>query len=919
MAAPDQRAASASSAMPEAQSPPHALALPEALAQLDASESGLPAAQARQRLEKFGPNALPRTKPESAFHRLLRQFRDPMIYVLIAAAVFTAILGEVVDTIVIAAVVLINALVGFFQEGKAADALEGIRNMLSLESAVLREGRWNNIPAEELVPGDIVRLKAGDKVPADLRLIQQQNLQIEESALTGESVPVTKSLEPVLADSPLGDRTNMAFSGTTVTAGSGLGLVSGTGSNTEIGHITTMLEGVEQVETPLTRTMAKFSSLLAAIAVVLAVLMMIISAVLYNTEFADLLMSAIGFAVAAIPEGLPAVMAITLALGVQKMAGHNAITRRLNSVETLGSVTTICSDKTGTLTKNEMTVREVVTPSHRYRVNGTGYAPKGGIKLIDAASGQAGTEVADAVPEHRDLWRMAKVAAYANDSDIEKRAGTWTLIGEPTDGGIRTFAMKAGVTYNGERIAAVPFDSEYKYMATLDAHSSREGLVIHLKGAPDRLLDRCETECLPAGDTQPLDRAHWEAEIERLGASGMRVLAAAERPAESATSELSTADVDAGGFSFLGLYGIIDPPREEAIEAVATFHRAGVNVKMITGDHAATATAIAREIGIPAEKAITGPELEAASDTQMREIVREYDVYARTSPEHKLRLVQALQANGEVVSMTGDGVNDAPSLKQADIGVAMGIKGTEATKDAADVVLADDNFVTIGDAVKMGRTIYDNLRKTIVFMLPTNGAQGLVILVSMLLGMTLPITPLQVLWVNLITAVTLSLALSFEPSEPDVMDRTPRDPKTGILDSEAVIRIIYTSLFIGGATIGVFLLAQEAGIDLATSRTFAVHTLVVGQIFYLFASRFSKVSSIRRELFNTNPISWLCVGLMLILQLAFGYLPFMQAAFHTTAVPLDWWLIPLAVGVVIFLMVEVDKLIRRIAGHRNHR
>ncbi|MGP6175646.1 cation-transporting P-type ATPase [Corynebacterium sp. A21] len=914
MAAPDQMDSSDSSTMPETLSSPHALALPVALAQLDASESGLPAAQARERLEKFGPNALPQTKPESAFHRLLRQFRDPMIYVLIAAAVFTAVLGEVVDTIVIAAVVLINALVGYFQEGKAADALAGIRKMLSLESAVLREGRWDNVPAEELVPGDIVRLKAGDKVPADLRLIQQQNLQIEESALTGESVPVTKALEPVAADAPIGDRANMAFSGTTVTAGAGLGLVTGTGSHTEIGHITTMLEGVEQVETPLTRTMAKFSSLLAVIAVILAVLMMIISAVLYQTEFADLLMSAIGFAVAAIPEGLPAVMAITLALGVQKMAGRNAITRRLNSVETLGSVTTICSDKTGTLTKNEMTVREVVTPDHRYRVTGTGYGPTGSITLIDADSAEPDAVVTAAVHQHRDLWRIAKVAAYANDADVEKQGDVWTLIGEPTDGGIRTFAMKTGVSYEGERIAAVPFDSDYKYMATLDAHSDRAGLVIHLKGAPDRLLDRCESECLPDGSTRPLGRAHWEAEIERLGASGMRVLAAAERSASPDTTGISIEDVDAGGFSFLGLYGIIDPPREEAIAAVATFHRAGVNVKMITGDHAATAAAIAREIGIPAEKTITGPEIEAASDERMREIVREYDVYARTSPEHKLRLVQALQANGEVVSMTGDGVNDAPSLKQADIGVAMGIKGTEATKDAADVVLADDNFATIGDAVKMGRTIYDNLRKTIVFMLPTNGAQGLVILVSMLLGMTLPITPLQVLWVNLITAVTLSLALSFEPSEPNVMDRKPRDPNTGILDAEAVIRIIYTSLFIGGATIGVFLLAQESGVDLAASRTIAVHTLVVGQIFYLFASRFSKVSSIRRELFSTNPISWLCVGLMLLLQLAFGYLPFMQSAFHTTTVPLDWWLIPLAVGVVIFLVVEVDKLIRRVAA-----
>lgn len=910
MAQPD-RPGSTDTTPPTDQLPPHALPAADTLAALNSGEEGLRTTTALERLATVGPNALPSAAQESSLQRLLRQFRDPMIYVLIAAAVFTAVLGQVIDTIVIAAVVLVNALVGYFQEGKAADALEGIRNMLSLESAVLRDGQWAEVPAEELVPGDIVRLRPGDKVPADLRLTEVASMRIEESALTGESVPVDKSLAEVAADAPLGDRTAMAFSGTTVAAGSATGVVTATGTDTEIGNITRMLADVETVTTPLTRSMARFSSVIAVVAVVLAILMMVVSAVLYQTPFADLLMSAIGFAVAAIPEGLPAVMAITLALGVQKMAGRKAITRRLNSVETLGSVTTICSDKTGTLTKNEMTVREVVTPGSRYRVTGTGYAPEGEVQLLSGEDDTGG--LAAELSEHPDLVRIAKVAAYANDSDVAQRDEGWQLIGEPTDGGIRTFAMKTGVTYEGDRVAAVPFDSEYKYMATLDGHADRDGLVIHLKGAPDRLLERCDTERLADGSTRTLDLAHWEAEIERLGAGGMRVLAAAERRTEPTLTDLDRTDVDAGGFSFLGLYGIIDPPRPEAIEAVATMHRAGIDVKMITGDHAATAAAIAREIGIPAEQAITGPELEAASDGELRQIVRDHHVYARTSPEHKLRLVQALQANGDVVSMTGDGVNDAPSLKQADIGVAMGIKGTEATKDAADVVLADDNFATIGAAVKMGRTIYDNLRKAIVFMLPTNGGQGLVIFVAMLIGMTLPITPLQVLWVNLITAVTLSLALSFEPSEPGIMSRRPRDPKQPLLNSEAIVRIGYTSLLIGGATIAVFVLAQNAGQALEASRTIAVHTLVVGQIFYLFASRFSQVSSLRRELFSTNPISWLCVGLMVLLQLGFGYLPFMQVAFETTSTPLTWWLIPLGVGIVIFLAVELDKLIRRVA------
>lgn len=884
--------------------PAHALPVTDVLHSLDTGPEGLSPADAAAELERRGSNALPAAEEETTLQRLLRQFRDPMIYVLIAAAVVTAVLGQVVDTIVITAVVLINALVGFFQEGRAADALASIRDMLSPTSEVRRGGSWLTVDAEDLVPGDIVRLRAGDKVPADLRLIEATSLRIEESALTGESVPADKQLDPVAADADLGDRSPMAFSGTTVAAGSGVGVITATGADTEIGHITAMLGQVEQVETPLTKSMARFSSILAVGAVVLAVLMVIVSVVLYDTGWGEVLMSAIGFAVAAIPEGLPAVMAITLALGVQKMAARNAITRRLNSVETLGSVTTICTDKTGTLTRNEMTVRAVVTRENTYTVTGTGYAPEGEIRLRD-------TDTPVSPEDQPGLARMAEVAAYANDADVDKQDGVWRLAGEPTDGGIRTFALKAGFTQERARLAAVPFDSEYKYMATLD--DMADGPVIHLKGAPDRLLARCDRQSAPGGGTEPLDREFWEDRIEDLGGHGLRVLAAARRRPEPGTQTVSTTDVDEGGFEFLGLYGIIDPPRDEVVDAVATVQRAGVRVRMITGDHASTAAAIAREVGLKGDRAITGAELEAATDDQLRVLVADHDIYARTSPEHKLRLVRALQANGEVVAMTGDGVNDAPSLKQADVGVAMGIKGTEATKDAADVVLADDNFATIAGAMKMGRTIYDNLRKAIVFMLPTNGAQGLVIFVAMLVGMTLPITPLQVLWVNLITAVTLSLALSFEPSEPGIMERRPRDPSASLLDSEAIIRILYVSVLIGGATIAVFQYLVGEGVDLDVARTVAVNTLVVGQIFYLFTARFARVSSLRRELFTTNPVSWLCVGIMLALQLAFCYLPFMQAGFATTAVGPVGWFIPVIVGIIVFAAVEADKLIRRTA------
>ena len=887
---------------------PHAHDHHDVLGALGTGTQGLDAEAVAQRQEQHGPNKLPEAKQETALQRLLRQFNDPMIYVLIAAAIVTAVLGEWIDTGVIVAVVLINAVVGFVQEGKAADALAAIRTMLSPHTDVKRDGRWTTIDAAELVPGDLVRLRSGDRVPADIRLSKTSSLRIEESALTGESVPADKHTDAVEADSDLGDRTCMAYSGTIVAAGAGHGYVTGTGTNTEIGHITTMLHEVESVDTPLTRSMAKFSSIVAIACVVLAVIMVIASVILYDFTFTELMMSAIGFAVAAIPEGLPAVMAITLALGVQRMAKRRAITRRMNSVETLGSVTTICTDKTGTLTRNEMTVREVVTLGSNYGVTGTGYAPEGEVTATDNDEGTVADLHADPA-----LLRLAVVADLVNDASIDRHGDEWEMSGEPTDGGIKAFAMKSGVDSGAEGFAKVhvlPFDSEYKYMATLC--DSPSGQVILAKGAPDRLLDRCTMQLAASGEAEPLDEGVWMEHIEELGSQGMRVLAAMAKPADELT-KVRRNHVDDGGFTFLGLYGIIDPPRDEVIEAVKMVQGAGVRVRMITGDHISTAAAIAREVGIAGDTAMSGAEIEAASDEELRERVAHTDVFARTSPEHKLRLVQALQANGEVVSMTGDGVNDAPSLKQADVGVAMGIKGTEATKEAADVVLADDNFATIAAAMHEGRTIYDNLRKAIVFMLPTNSAQGLVILIAMLAGMTLPITPLQVLWVNLITAITLSLSLSFEPAEPGIMNRPPRDPNTPLLNSEAVIRIIYVSLLLGGTAIGAFLYERAQGVDLETARTIAVNTLVVGQIFFLFASRFFRVSALRSALFTTNPISWVCVALMLGFQLIFVYTPFMQAAFDTAAVGLETWWVPLAVGVAVFAVVEADKALRRAA------
>lgn len=880
--------------------PPHSRPVAAVLAELEVDEGGLDSGEAARRLERHGLNELKQAKPESMWQRLFRQINDPMIYVLIGAAVLTTIMGNWTDTAVIMAVVVVNMMVGFIQEGKAADALAAIRTMLSPEATTLRDGTWLRLDATRLVVGDIVRLAAGDRVPADIRLLSATNLQIEESALTGESAPVTKDPEAVAEDAGIGDRTPMAFSSTMVLTGSGTGVVTATGTGTEIGRITTMLENVEAVDTPMTRSMKKFSSAIAMICVVLAVLMLVVSGLLYGTELEELIISAIGFAVAAIPEGLPAVIAITLALGVQKMADRNAITRRMNSVETLGSVTTICTDKTGTLTLNEMAVRAVATADDSYDVEANGYEPSGVITRH-----RGGEPVDDAT--RRDLQAMSLVAANVNDSEVREEEGAWVLSGEPTDGAIWVFSMKTGAQPL-PRIAEVPFDSAYKYMATL--HDLDEGRTILVKGAPDRLLERSSTQ----GSGEPLDLGYWEALIDDLGSRGLRVLAAARRAVPADTEHITPADIEAGDLTFLGLYGIMDPPREEVIEAMEVVQSAGIRVRMITGDHSTTAQAIAHEVGIEGDTVLTGAEITAASDEQLRHLVREADIFVRTSPEHKLRIVRALQANGEVVSMTGDGVNDAPALKQADVGVAMGIKGTEATKDAADIVLADDNFATIAGAVKMGRTIYDNLHKAIVFMLPTNGAQGLVIFVAMLLGLDLPVTPLQVLWINLITSITLSLALSFESAEPGIMKRRPRDPKQNLLDKEAIIRIIYVSLILGGATFFAFQTALGAGMSMEASRTIAVNTLAVSQIFYLLSSRFARVSALRRELFTSNPVAWLCVAAMILLQLGFVYLPFMQSTFATTSVGLNDWLIPLISGLIIFAVVELEKLIRRVTG-----
>ncbi len=881
---------------------PHALPAAEVLAALKSRAEGLGAPEAARRLAAAGPNRLPEPPRDGPVKRFLRHFHDSLIYILLAGAGVTALMGHWVDTGVILGVTVINAIIGYIQEGKAEQALAGIRRMLALHAHCRRDGQWVEVDAADLVPGDCVRLRAGDRVPADLRLREAASLRIDESALTGESVPADKGVDAVEAAAGLGDRLGMAFSGTLVAAGSGLGVVTGTGAGTEIGRINRLIAEVEGLATPLTRQMAGFGRVLSYVILAMAVGMFLIGWGLHDFPVGELIMAAIGFAVAAIPEGLPAVLTITLALGVQQMARQNAITRRLPAVETLGSVTVICTDKTGTLTRNEMTVRHLVTRAGTYDVTGVGYAPEGQVEY-------AGRRVK--LASAPDLKALVEVLARCNDAEIALEDGYWKVVGEPTEGALRTLSRKLGFQRGAStRLAVIPFDSQHKYMATLEQVPGAE-LRVLVKGAPGALFDRCTRERAADGTTAPMDQAFWHAATEALSAQGLRVLAAASAPAAAGQTDLSPADLDRD-LVFLGLVGILDPPRPEAVAAIAAFHQAGIRVKMITGDHAGTAGAIGREMGISdGERAATGAQLEAADDAELCRIVEEYDVFARTSPEHKLRLVQALQANGEVVAMTGDGVNDAPALKRADVGVAMGIKGTEATKEAAAIVLADDNFATIERAVEQGRAIYDNLQKSILFLLPTNGAQALVLLVAVVLGLDLPLTPVQILWVNMVVAVTLALALAFEPAEPGVMTRPPRSPTAPILDAWLAWRIALVSVLIGAATIAVFLMDEDAGRPLAVAQTVAVNTLVLGQVFFLINCRFLHDSSLRPGLWFTNPAAWIAVAVLMGLQLVFTYAPFMNHWFRTTAVSAHDWLVPLAVGLAIFLIIEIEKAVAR--------
>lgn len=883
----------------------HELSQEMVLAEMATTTAGLSTDEALARLEKHGPNRLPQAPGRSLLRRFFTHFNNILIYVLLGAAVITGLLQHWLDMSVILAVVIVNAIIGLIQEGKAEKAMGAIRHMLALRAAVLRNGQRRTVAGERLVPGDIVLIEAGDKVPADLRLLRAHGLKLQEAILTGESVPVEKQIEPVASDAALGDRSCLAYSGTTVASGQGSGVVVATGAATEIGRISGLLAEVETLTTPLVEQMAVFAKWLTLVILVVAGLIFAFGLLVKHLDFTELLMAIVGLSVSAIPEGLPAVMTIALATGVQAMARRNAIVRRLPAIETLGAVSVICTDKTGTLTRNDMSVVSVVVAEQLYTIEGTGYEPQGDIRLDDDIISAA---------EHPQLVELGRVAALCNDAELKRQDDVWSVEGDPMEGALLALSGRTQVDGADERSQwprtdIIPFDSRHKFMATLH-HDHENHALITVKGAPEQILTMCKAQRKADGSTAPLNQAYWYEQADRITTQGQRVLALAVVPVPPEHTVLEQRDVT-GTLILLGLTGLIDPPRPEAIAAVAECRAAGIQVKMITGDHAATAAAIAARIGLqnPANP-MTGAEIDKLDDQALGAAVLETDVFARTSPEHKLRLVMALQAHGFTVAMTGDGVNDTPALKRAEVGIAMGKKGSEAAKEAAELVLADDNFASIAAAVREGRTVYDNIKKVISWTLPTSTGEASTIVVALMFGMALPITPIQILWVNMITAVSLGIALAFEPTEANTMRRPPRPREQPLLTGTLVWHILLvTALFLCGV-FGIYAYAINQAYSEELARTMVMNTLVVMEIFHLFFIRNMYGISLTWQAIRGTKVVWLAVLVVTVGQFAVTYLPLLQTVFTTQAISLADGMLIVGIGVALFVIIEIEKQIR---------
>jgi len=873
-------------------------------------KKGLMHEEAEQRLHQLGANALTAKQGQNVLMRFLMQFHQPLIYILIAAGVITAVLQEWVDSGVIFAVILVNAIIGFIQESKAESALTALANTMVAEATVLRNGEKKRIPSTELVPGDIVLLQAGDKVPADLRLLKVRNLQVDESALTGESIPVEKTVERLAQDTPLAERINMAYASSMVTYGQGTGIVIATGDHTEVGRISRLISSAQDLATPLTRKIAHFSHILLYAILLLAAITVVVG-LLWGQSLFDMFMAAVALAVGAIPEGLPAAITITLAIGVSRMAKRRAIIRKLPAVETLGSTTVICSDKTGTLTENQMTVQAIIAGDVHYEVSGAGYAPFGQILRQDGAEDRHSTV----------LNECLRAGILCNDSLLLEKDNSWQVQGDPTEGALFVSAAKNGLTRKetvtqNPRLDSIPFESQYQYMATLHDTGSDRLRMVYIKGAVEQILAKCAVAMDEDGNTKTLHSDTVHRDVSRMAARGLRVLAFACVKLPAHTMTIDHVDV-ATGLTFLGLQGMIDPPRAEVVVAVKTCQNAGIKIKMITGDHPITAAAIAGQIGISAdtidkpgnEAVLTGAMLEKLSDDELTTAAEETSVFARATPEQKIRLVHALQTNGHVVAMTGDGVNDAPALKQANIGVAMGITGTDVSKEAADMVLTDDNFSSIAAAVEEGRGVFDNLTKFIVWTLPTNLGEGMVILTAIFLGITLPILPVQILWINMTTAGFLGLMLAFEPKEPGIMQRQPRNPDIPILTRELITRIFLVGTLLLIGAFGLFEWELAKGASLEQARTVAVNTFVIMELFYLFNCR-----SLTKSIFQLGVFSnmWVFggVSVMLFMQIIYTYLPIMNRLFHSAPIGAGSWAQIGVAGLAAHVIVEVEKKLR---------
>ncbi len=882
----------------------HSVSPETLLTGLSANEKvGLAQTEVQQRLIDNGANRLTPRRGKGALLLFFSQFHQPLVYILLLSGAVTAFLQEWVDSSVILGVVFVNAIIGFIQEANALKAINALAQALNISATVLRDGQRRTVSASDLVPGDIVYLQSGDKVPADLRLLQCRELQIDESALTGESVPVQKRPATLDESTGLADRTNMAYSSTLVTYGTSLGIVVETGDRTEIGLINKMIGSATELETPLTVKMSQFSLLLLWVIVGMAVLTFAVG-VWRGQSMLDMFMASVALAVGAIPEGLPAALTITLAIGVSRMAKRNAIIRKLPAVETLGSTTVICSDKTGTLTQNQMTVQAIFAGGEAFQISGSGYTPEGEFSLD-------GKTIS---PSHYPaLHECLKAGLLCNDARLIVEKDSWCIEGDPTEAALLVVAHKAGlhhanVSDDHPRLDAIPFESQHQFMATLHHNLAEDERHVYLKGSLESLLARCDSTFDSQLKRVPLDKEVLHRQLELMATQGLRVLAFAR--CDHCSNAVQHHEVD-GGLTFLGLQAMIDPPRPEAAASIAACYRAGIQVKMITGDHPVTALAIARQLAMKqTEQVMTGSELQGIEENHYSQLVDKYSVYARISPAQKLQLVKALQANGHVVAMTGDGVNDAPALRQANIGVAMGQGGTEVAKEAAAMILTDDHFATIEAAVEEGRGVFDNLVKFIAWTLPTNLGEGLVITAAVFANVALPITPVQILWINMTTAVLLGLMLAFEPKEPGLMLRGPRSPEQPILTKHLIFRICLVGVLMLAAAFGMFRWELLHGESLAKARTVAVNVFVICELFYLFNCR-----SLNYSMFHVGVFSnlWVIFGVvsMTLLQLLFTYWPPMQTLFGSADIGLNEWLLIIAAGIGVYAAVGLEKLLIR--------